>query len=329
MIFFKPRRILILAFVVALVFLLSQRKIYSQSELQYGVTFSQMQANSLHLDWKQTYLAILDDLKVKRLRLPIYWDYIEGDQGKYYWNDLDWQIQEANKRKVEIILAVGNRVPRWPECHFPNWAQNMPQPEREVASLDYLKKVLERYRNEQQIIAWQIENEPFLKYFGECPPLDRSFLDQEIKLAKEITGKPIVITDSGELSLWAAAASRADIFGTTMYRDTYSKIFKSYIHYPIGPWFFKIKRNIVSFFVHPQKWVVIEMAAEPWGPIAFQDMTEADRGRTMDLQKFKDMLTFGQQSGFQEFYLWGVEWWYWEKTVNHDSTMWNEAKKLF
>ena len=89
--------------------------------------------------------------------------------------------------------------------------------------------------------------------------------------------RDIVVTDSGELSLWVPAAKRADIFGTTLYRDTYSQLLKAYVHYPIEPGFFRFKKNISRLFANPQKWVVIELQAEPWGPRPFQYLSQEER----------------------------------------------------
>jgi len=43
----------------------------------------QKHSEELGLDWKKTYLAILDDLKVKNLKLVAYWDLIEEEPGVY------------------------------------------------------------------------------------------------------------------------------------------------------------------------------------------------------------------------------------------------------
>lgn len=310
-------------------FLLSLGHVYEKDEVKYGLTFSQKQAIDLGLDWKETYISMLDDLGVKRLRLSAYWDEIESLKGNFYWKDLDWQINEASKRNAQIILAVGGRLPRWPECHIPSWAENLEKDQREKETLKYIELTVKKYKDNKNIIAWQVENEPFLSNFGECPDLDPDFLDKEIELVRKMDDRQIVITDSGELSTWIPAAKRADIFGTTMYRKTYSKLFQAYVSYPIEPSFFRAKRNIVSLFAKPQKWIVIELQAEPWGPKPFQNLSEEERSRTMDYDKFVEMLEFSRQTGFQEFYLWGVEWWYWEKTTQDNPKIWNEAKRLF
>ncbi len=312
-----------------ILFLLSRGCIPHKSQISYGITFSKKQSQDLGLDWKKNYLAILDDLKIKKIRLASYWDEVEPRPGNFNWADTDWQINEASKRNVEIILAVGGKLPRWPECHFPDWANQLTNEARKKAILNYIEKSVNRYKEQTQIIAWQVENEPFLIHFGECPEFRKEFLDQEIALVKNIDLRPVIITDSGELSLWIPAAKRADIFGTTMYRDTYSQLLKSYIHYPIEPGFFRFKKNISQLFAQPQKWIVIELQAEPWGPEPFQNLTRPERDKTMNLAKFRDILEFSRKTGFSDFYLWGAEWWYWEKEIQNNPEIWKEAKKLW
>jgi len=319
----------ILIIFLFILFLLSRGIIYGKKDISYGVTFSKKQSIDLGLDWKKNYLAILDDLHVKKIRLSAYWDEVEKENNIYDWEDLDWQINEAEKRNVEIILAIGMRLPRWPECHLPVWLNDKTQKEKDKETLEYIEKVIERYKKTKAIKIWQVENEPFLPHFGECPDLDKSFLDTEISLVKKLDKRPILISDSGELSLWVPAARRADIFGTTMYRDTYSNVLKRYIHYPIEPGFFRFKKNVSRFFAHPEKWLVIELQGEPWGPEPFQNLSSEERDRTMSYKKFLEIIEFSRKTGFKEFYLWGVEWWYWEKEVKHDGRFWQEAKTLF
>ncbi|GAI67698.1 unnamed protein product, partial [marine sediment metagenome] len=56
------------------------------------VVFSQKHAELLELDWKETYLALLDDLEVKNIKLITYWDLLKPEEGEYNFEDLDWQI---------------------------------------------------------------------------------------------------------------------------------------------------------------------------------------------------------------------------------------------
>jgi len=327
---FKRLKIFLVVLILLIFFfwLASRGQVYKPAELDYGVTFSKSHAQNLGLDWREIYLSIFEDLGVKKIRLPAYWNEIESKPNEFWWQDLDWQIKQAEAHGAEVILAVGARLPRWPECHFPSWTQGKFKAQVESDILNYIAKVIERYGGSSSIVAWQIENEPFLSHFGDCPKFDKKFLDQEIELAKSLDSRPIIITDSGELSFWIGAAKRADIFGTTMYLDTYSKFLKSYVHYPIGPGFFRFKKNLASLFAKPKDWLVIELQAEPWGSEPYQNLSPAERDRTMNLEKFKDMIEFARQTGFRQFYLWGVEWWYWELKQGRPE-VWQYARTLF
>lgn len=316
-------------FLIVILLFLSRGKVYEKKDLSYGATFSPQQATDLGLDWRKVYLAMLNDLGVKKIRLAAYWNKIEATENSYDWADLDWQIDTAGNAQAKIILAVGGRLPRWPECHYPGWTKSIDEKAKEEKILNYIQATVERYKNNSQIIAWQVENEPFLSNFGECPDLNVSLLDKEISLVRSLDSRPIVVTDSGELSIWVPAAKRADIFGTTMYLNTYSQHLKSYIRYPITPSFFKLKKNLTSLFAKPKDWLVIELQAEPWCPVPFQNASQADRDRTMSEQKFKNIIEFARLTGFREFYLWGVEWWYWEKETQNNPVLWNYAKTLY
>src|SRR5665647_2108102 len=94
---------------------------------QLGVTFSYRYAQDIGLNWQETFTAILDDLKIKKIRIPIYWDLTEPKDGTYDFSAVDWQLQEAAKRNADIILVVGQKVPRWPECAIPEWAKESDQ----------------------------------------------------------------------------------------------------------------------------------------------------------------------------------------------------------
>ena len=133
---FIKRLLIFIILLIIILYLGSRGHIYSKSELVYGVNFSKKQAEDFGLNWKEAYLAVLDELGVKKIRLAAYWNEIEPEQGKFVWEDLDWQINEASKRNIEIILAIGGRLPRWPECHFPVWADGLSAPNRKKAILN-------------------------------------------------------------------------------------------------------------------------------------------------------------------------------------------------
>lgn len=49
----------------------------------------------------------------------------------------------------------------------------------------------------------------------------------------------------------------------------------------------------------------------------------------MDFEDFKENINFARRAGFEEVYLWGVEWWHWLKEEASEPRFWEEARKLF
>lgn len=305
------------------------RTVPDNPNVRYGVTFSPKRAADLYgLDVRRAYRAILDDLGARRLRIPAYWDRVEPKHGKFSWDEMDFFIREAEARSASVLLAVGMRLPGWPECHLPGWAKSLSPEERNRELLAFERAVVERYRSSEVIWAWQVENEPFLFGFGECPGLDVGLLDREIALVRELDERAIVVTDSGELGRWVRAAKRSDVFGTTMYRTVWDRRV-GYVHYPMGPVFFRIKAWIVETLFRTKRIIVVELQGEPWGPKQNHELTLDEMARSMDVEKFRDIVRFERNTGFDEAYWWGVEWWYWMKTKYGKPEMWDEAKKLF
>ena len=68
--------------------------------ITWGAAFSQKHAKDMGLDWKETYLALLQDLKVRNIKLAAHWDLLEPQDGVYDFNDLDWQLEQARRSRV-------------------------------------------------------------------------------------------------------------------------------------------------------------------------------------------------------------------------------------
>lgn len=297
--------------------------------IEWGVTFSAKFSRQLGLNWQKNFKAIIDELKPDKIRLVAYWDEIEKEKNNYNFSDLDWQLKEAEGNNIKTILAVGMKVPRWPECHIPDWAKSISIDEREKELREYLKEVVKRYQKYPILEAWQVENEPFL-WFGECPERGTNFLSNEIMLVKSIDPiRPVIITDSGELSFWYKAARFGDIFGTTMYRRVYNNFF-GYVDYHLPPGFFILKEKLVRFLINNQdkKFIVIELAAEPWMQKQIYETLPEEQLKSFDLDFLKDTIQYAKSTGFNEYYLWGAEWWYYLK-INGHPEIWEEAKKLW
>jgi len=299
---------------------------FEQAQAKLGVNFSKSYAEYLGLDWQKTYLAILDDLKVKDVRLAAPWNELEKEKDVWNFEDLDWQVKEAAKRNVDVVLTVGRRTPHWPECHDPGWLKNLPDELAVKRQLNMVKTVIERYKKHGNIKVWQVENEPLLNVFGVCPKSDLELLRKEIALVKTLDDRPVMVTDSGELSLWIVSANLGDLFGSTMYRVTYNK-WLGYLYYHLPPAFYTIKATMVGLPL--QRAIVSELQAEPWAPNGLLNTSQEEQKKSMDAERLVNHVNYATRTGFSKIYLWGAEWWYWLKTVKNNDSLWLTARQIF
>ena len=298
-------------------------------EMTWGVNFSQKHAELLGLDWKSTYSALIDDLGAKNIKLATYWDLIEPEKEKYNFEDLDWQIKRAEEKGVKLLLVIGMKTPRWPECHIPEWAKSLSKEEQQENILKMVEELVLNFKDSSAIEMWQIENEPFFP-FGDCPWVDKDFLKKEIALVKTLDNQHrlVVISDSGEGSFWFASAKLGDVVGTTMYKKVWVQQLGVYFTYPFPPNFYWRKSQIIKT-LFDKKVICVELQAEPWGPKLIYDISLSEQQKSMTLQQFQKNIKFAKETGFDTFYLWGGEWWYWMKEKQNQPEIWEEAKKLF
>ncbi|MBD3208348.1 MAG: cellulase family glycosylhydrolase [Candidatus Nealsonbacteria bacterium] len=294
----------------------------------FGVNFSQKHAHDLGIEWRENYLALLDDLKVDHFKIITHWDLLERERDKFSFDDLDWQIEQAEERDAKVILVVGIKTGRWPECHLPDWAKGLSKEEQQQEVLDLTRELVLRYKDSDAVWAWQVENEPFFP-FGECQWSDEEFVKKEIGMVRSLSpDKPIVFGDSGEGSFWFHSAQLGDIVGITMYKWVWFSQFERYVYYPLPPVFYGRKAQLISFFFQKPV-IVIELQAEPWGPKLLYDVPLEEQKKTMNLEQFKYNVNFARQTGLKEFYLWGSEWWYWLKEIHNQPEIWEEARDLW
>lgn len=296
----------------------------------WGVSFDPYYAQALGLDPPALYGALLDDLQVSHLRLTAHWDRIEATPGEYDWTMLDWQVAQAARRERQIVLAIGQKLPRWPECYRPAWVVDVPTAAQEAALLRFIQAAVERYREVAAIQWWQVENEPLVGWFGVgCPAPDADRLKREVALVRQLDPRPILITDSGELSLWLAAARQGDLLGTTLYRTVWNKRV-GYVHWALPPSYYWLKAAVIKELTGVPQIIVSELQLEPWSPTGrVSELSAVERDQSMSIAQFNDNLTYAANAGFDTVYLWGAEWWYWMKTNQQDDRYWEAVRGLW
>ena len=297
-----------------------------------GASFSVAYAEELGVDWQDAYLALLDDIGVKHLRLMSHWNRHEPFDNQFDWQELDWQMDEAAKRDVEVSLSIGLRQPRWPECHYPEWAKRLTQEEWRPKLLDYLEATVERYKDHPALTSYQLENEALNHWFGECFVHDRdvlkAYLLEEFELVKSIDTKhPVIMSLSDQHGL-PLDEPTPDIYGYSVYRIVYNtQIAKGYFIYPTPIWYHRLRAFIINV-LKDKPILVHELQLEPWGPAPTPQLSIPEQDKSMSPAQMYKNVDFARQIGLDEAYLWGAEWWYWRKVELGDPKPWIAAKDI-
>jgi hypothetical protein len=294
------------------------------SQTTLGVTFSWVHAQSLGLNPVETYREILQDLGVRHVRLPVYWSDVETSPLVYDFEVLDELLEVSQNFGVQVTLVVGMKVPRWPECYVPDWAEGLSRPKMQQQVLSFIDATVNRYKHTDAITRWQVENEPFFPY-GECPQISVAEFKQRVDLVRSLDDRPIQATVSGELGPWLESAQAADVLGISMYRQTWNDLY-GYFVYPLTPEYYYFRAQLVEGYV--SKVIISELQAEPWFPEPIESRPLTDWYDSFTAQTFNKNVAFAREVGVSEAYLWGAEWWYTLKKAG-DDRLWNAARTIF
>ncbi|TAN33093.1 hypothetical protein EPN28_03795 [Patescibacteria group bacterium] len=285
-------------------------------DMIYGVSFNPEYASYLGFEPKLILKTMLDEWRFKYIRLTAQWDRIEKIEGEYDFSELDWQMDEAALRGAKVLVALGRKTPRWPECHLPEWAKDRPYENYKRQLLNYMSVAVNRYKNHPALEVWQVENEPFLA-FGLCRPISKVDLQDEINTVRRADNShPIMVTDSGELSFWTKTARAGDLFGTTMYRVVWNPLIGYFKYFWLSPFVYKAKLWLNGRALEQS--YIVELQGEPWMPDkSVYDTPLQIQARSMSLKQLEKNLRYAERTGMPRAYLWGGEWWYWLASKGH------------
>ncbi|MDO8583901.1 MAG: beta-galactosidase [bacterium] len=297
----------------------------------YGMTWSKTYADYLGIDVNAGLRAALTDFpEMKEVRIPAYWTEVEPTRGTWKWDWLDQQLKIVQKADAKVILAVGAKQPRWPECWVPTWAEQLSEKERQDARMTYVRAVLDRYGKHPAIVAWQVENEPDFA-FGTCDHTPRDFIRHEIQTVKNRLAElhpsdrpPVYTTESGELSTWVGYAAVTDGVGISVYRTIYAPW--GIFNYPLFPWYYDRHALLVKPWL---KYVYVsEFQMEPWVKEDMLTSSMEEQFKTFSIERMKKNFVYAERIHLPSVHYWGVEWWYWMKIKNGHPEFWDEAKKI-
>ena len=322
--------------------------------LRVGTTFSPVQCGYLGQDWKKTYIRVLG-MGFDIVRLGAYWAYIEKAEGVYDFSDLDWQIKEAEKRGIPVILTVGMKAPRWPEYFIPGWAleraslrfgQDMSgNAFVKRRALMFIKEVVNRYGDRAIIECWQVENEPLDRSGPKYRWIGKRFLTNEVSLVRRLDRKkrPVVINMATYPNRFLRVLARitslnsplkdavalCDILAINVYPAIGYRLFR------FETCFRTVKDERLAYFSeivkyaksHGKKVWVTEVQAEPWEPgvAVFKGPGDPVSVKPSDMKETFDELA---SLGIDTILLWGAEYWLYRNDTCKDPRWLTAARSI-
>lgn len=312
-----------------------------------GISFRPLQAAAFGLELHSTLQAMLV-YPFQIIRLGAYWNRMEHEPGTFQTDELDWQVEAAERAGKQIILALGPlKTFGYPEFFVPKHHLTQPFPEHKLvkasaypallqAAMEYLTRLVERYKQHESIIAWQLEHDAVGTLGVEHSwRLETGFVAQEAAaLRKADATRPLImngfLSTSLFLRLWVwwlthdqgdslvLAQRLADMVGIDYY--------PRYAFLPLGsrtiyvdgnqsPWLRSLARKLLPQAGMPAKSLLItEGQAEPWEAVTVPDNPQ-NQGMFSCLPE--DVISnyntcmgwFGEQIPLYAYLFWGAEYW--------------------
>jgi len=312
-----------------------------------GISFRSPQVAALELDARTTLQTLLS-YPFQIIRLGAYWNRIEPEPGVFCTDELDWQIDAAERAGKHIILCVGPlKTFSYPEFFVP--AHHLRQPLQEhtlirpsdypslfTAATDFITRLVERYKHRQGIVAWQLEHEAVDPLGVEHSwRLDVGFVEKEFEAIKKADStRPIMMNGflptslPVRLSQWwqtrdqgdslAVAQRMADMVGIDYYpRHALSTVGTKtlYLDGSKSSWQQGRRKQLFAWSrAHGQKLMISEGQAEPWETVTTPPNPDKQGMYSclpeQVINNYNTCMCWSRQEASLYAYLfWGAEYW--------------------
>ena len=332
-----------------------KRNIIEGQVTKYGTSYSFEQAKWYGINPREGFVKLISEIKFDWVRLPFFWDQMSDPSGNLQINDLRFAIEEADKRNIQVIVALGAKAPFYPEYHIPDtlkpklrFGQTISADHPIAADiLEIDKKVVKELSIYKNISHWQIENEPFLANVNGWK-MDSDLLKAEVDVVRSADSldRPIILNHVGPSFIdnkWKKLLpllKPGDVLGVNAYFKTqgiylyegiiFGQSFKiswpRWFSWPVQSWMFlspdfeRIRKEIEA---RGMEFWVLEMQAEPYIRMLADASKNQPFYKSNDISKAQRYLV---ASGVKSIGFWGAN--FWQYRQKHGDSTWIDAVKL-
>jgi Beta-galactosidase len=313
-----------------------------------GISFRPLQAEALGLEPQATLETLLAQ-PFQVVRLGAYWNRMEPAPGRFDPDELDRQVDACERAGKRIILCVGAlKTFGYPECFVP--PHHLQKPLREgtlvqpaahrpllTAATELIARVVERYRDREAVVAWQVEHEAVDPLGMEHSwRLAEAFVQEEVEAARAADPtRPIMMngflptSTPVRLQQWwrtrdqgdslAVAQRLADIVGIDHYpRHALVRAGGRTLYLDGGarPWQQRRRRRLFEWArARGRRLMVSEGQAEPWEAVTTPPSPDT-RGMYSCLpehviENYNRCMGWAREGGvaLDAYLFWGAEYW--------------------
>ncbi len=298
-------------------------------------------------DWcAGTLGTLLSGLGAGHVRISVQWSEVEPIDGQFDFSLIDALLAEAERHNANILLTVGMKGQRHPEYYIPDWvlARSRP-PDGGVPSDDPLireralrmvETVVRHTAVSPAIDSWAAENEPFVvsgrSSDWRLTPEWVAAVRDTIR-ANDPRERPVVAAHAQHFvrdRRWQDALEAGDVLGTSIYPFRNYSVLGIDMVVPIleiGP--------IAPNYAHQRReaedagkefWIT-EMQAEPWIDGDPRLVGPGNASPNLSEDKFRKNVEYARRTGAQRVYLWGAEWWLFQRERYNDPWWWDLARE--
>ncbi len=270
-------------------------------------------------------LNLISELNIDTVRVGALWNQIQPQPDTWDFDALDQTLDHLQSCKLDIVLTVGMKAPRWPEFYLPQWLSGRNLEQVTEQTHQFISKVVNRYKGLSSLLAWQVENEPLDVGGNLKMAIPLPMLASEVSLVRQLDPKrPIHLNFWGNNIIrradYGEVMSLADVMGIDLYYRQPAKWFGYH-----GPYFFdwQLKRWIAS---QPKPVWITELQGDAWERDHNQKWVSSPP--SMSPQHLSRSFIRAIELQPEAVLFWGYEYWLWHKQQGRPE-LWDTAVSLF
>ncbi len=334
---------------------------------QFGINFSCRQAEYLLLEspalgpagyvdrgrpgraqWcADTLATILTGTGARHVRISVEWSQVETSAEVYDFSVVDAELAAAQKSGAKVLLSIGVKAQRNPEYYIPAWVlARVTLTEGEVVSGDpYLhdqalamvRAVTAHVASSNAIEAWAADNEPYIASVRAGRwTLSPAFVRAEVAAIKANDPRHRIVSINQAQHFvfdrrWKQALADGDALAASVYPFRNFDLFGHTVVVPIlemGPLGPNYAAQARAAHAAGKPFWITELQAEPWVDSDIRLVSPAHPSANLTPARFLKNIEYARRSGADRVYLWGAEWWLYERQHFGDSRWWDMAKAV-